>query len=75
MQSCDTETNYPEITLGEHYQVIGFPGGTMVKNLPVHARRHRDVSSVHRSGRSPGGGNGNPSQYSCLGNPMDWRAW
>ena len=47
-----TETNYPEITLGEHYQVTGFPGGTMVKNLPVHVRRHRDVGSVHRSGRS-----------------------
>ena len=34
-----------------------------------------DVSSVPRSGRSPGKGNGNPLQYSGLGNPMDSGAW
>ena len=34
-----------------------------------------DVASAPGSGRSPGGGNGNPLQYSCLGNPMDRRAW
>ena len=34
-----------------------------------------DVSSIPRSGRSPGGGNGNPFQYSCLGNRMNWGAW
>ena len=34
-----------------------------------------DVGSVPRSGRSPRGGNGNPLQYSCLGNPMDRGAW
>ena len=34
-----------------------------------------DVDSIPGSGRSPGEGNGNPLQYSCLGNPMDRRAW
>ena len=34
-----------------------------------------DKGSIPRSRRSPGGGNGNPLQYSCLGNPMDRGAW
>ena len=34
-----------------------------------------DVSSIPRSGRSPGGGNGNTFQYFCLGNPMNWGGW
>ena len=34
-----------------------------------------DMDSITGSGRSPGGGNGNPLQYSCLGNPMDRGAW
>ena len=50
----------------------GFPGGTVVKNPPANAGDARDVGSVpSRSGRSPGGGNGNPLQYSCLENPKD----
>ena len=40
----------------------------MVKNLPASAG---DSGSIPGSGRSPGGGNGNPLQYSCLENPMD----
>ena len=44
----------------------------MVKNPPANAR---DSVSVLNSGRSPGGGNGNPLHYSCLGNPMDRGAW
>ena len=44
----------------------------MVKNLPVNAR---DVGLTPELGRSPGEGNGNPLQYSCLGNPMDKGAW
>ena len=40
----------------------------MVRNLPASAE---DTSSIPRLGRSPGGGNGNPLQYSCLENPMD----
>ena len=44
----------------------------MVKNPPPNAR---DPGSISGSGRAPGGGNGNPLQYSYLGNPMDRRAW
>ena len=50
----------------------GFPGGSVVKNLPAKAE---DPDSVPGFGRSPGEGNGNPLQYSCLGNPMDIGAW
>ena len=42
-----------------------FPGGSIVKNLPVNAGETRDVGSIPRSGRSPGNGNGSTSQYSC----------
>jgi len=51
---------------------LGFPGGPVVKNLPANAG---DVDSVPGSGRSPGQENGNPLQYSCLGNPVDRGAW
>ena len=51
---------------------VGFPGGSMVKNLPANAG---DAGSILGLGRSPGGGNGNPLQYPCLGNPMDRGAW
>ena len=44
----------------------------MVRNLPANAG-DRDVDSIPGLGRSPGEGNGNPLQYSCLGNPMDRR--
>ena len=44
----------------------------MVKNLPANAG---DASSIPGLGRSPGGENGNPLQYSCLENPMDRGAW
>ena len=47
----------------------------MVKNLPANAGDLRDVGSIPGSGRSPGEGNGNPLQYSCLGNPRDRGAW
>ena len=49
-----------------------FPSGTEVKNPPANAR---DAGLIPGSGRSPRGGNGNPFQYSCLGNPMDTGAW
>ena len=45
------------------------------KNVPANARNIRDTGSVPGSGRSTGGGNGNPLQYSCLENPMDSGAW
>ena len=47
----------------------------VVKNLPAHAGDVRDTALIPGSGRSPGGGNGNPLQYSCLENPMDRGAW
>ena len=51
---------------------LGFPGGSVVKNLPSNAG---DTGSIPESGRSPGGGNGNPLQYSCLGNPVERGTW
>ena len=47
----------------------------VVKNPPTNAGDARDMGSVPGSGRSPGGGNGNPQQYSRLKNPMDRGAW
>ena len=47
----------------------------MVKNPPANRGHTGDVGSVPGSGRFSGGGNGNPLQYSCLGNPMDRGAW
>ena len=51
---------------------MGFPGGSVVKNLPAKAR---DVGLIPGLGRSRGEGNGNPLQYSCLRNPVDRGAW
>ena len=47
----------------------------MVKNLPANPGDIRDMGSIPGFGRSPGGGYGNPLQYSCLENPMDRGAW
>ena len=47
----------------------------MVKNLPANAGDARDLGLIPGSGRSLGGGNGNPLQYSSLENPMDRGAW
>ena len=49
-----------------------FPGGSVVKSPPANAG---DVGSIPGSGRSPGEGNSNPLQYSCLENHMDRGAW
>ena len=51
---------------------MGFSGGSVVKNPPAKAG---DGGSISGSGRSSGGGNGNPFQYSCLKNLMDIGAW
>ena len=53
----------------------GFPGGPVVKNPPAHAGDAGDLGSIPGSGRSPGGGNGNALQDSCLENPVDRGAW
>ena len=47
----------------------------VVKNPPAHAKDFRDVGLILKLGRSPAGGNGNPLQYCCLGNPMNIGAW
>ena len=49
-----------------------FPGGSVVKNLPANAG---DAGSVSQFRRSPGEGNSNTLEYTCLGNPMDRGAW
>ena len=54
---------------------LDFPGGTVVKNLPANAGDSRRAGLHPGSGKSPGEGNGNPLQYSCLDNPMDRGAW
>ena len=50
---------------------MGFPGSAVAKNLPDNAEAAGDTGSIPGSGRSPRIGNGNPLQYSCLGNSMD----
>ena len=55
-----------------NYVCIGFPGGSEVKASACNAG---DLGSIPGLGRSPGEGNGNPLQYSCLKNPMDGGAW
>ena len=61
-----------EIMLITISTIIGFPGGSEVK---ASACNVGDPGSNPGSGRSPGEGNGNPLQYSCLENPMDGGAW
>ena len=51
---------------------VGLPGGPVVKNSPANAG---DAGSVPGSERSPGGGDCNPLQYSCLENPVDRGTW
>ena len=52
--------------------LMGFPGSSTVKN-PLANAEHMGL--IPASGRSPGEGNGNPLQYSCLENPVDRGAW
>ena len=58
------------ISLNDH--TMGFPDSTDGKASTYDAG---DPGLIPGSGRSPGQGNGNPLQYSCLENPMDWGAW
>ena len=51
---------------------MGFPGGSVVKNLPANAG---DMGSIPWPGRPPRKGNGNPLQYSYLGSPLERGAW
>ena len=54
---------------------MGFPDNFVVNNPSVNAGDSGDTGSIPGSGRSPGEGNVNPLQYSCLGNPMDRGDW
>ena len=58
-----------------HMNVWAFQVVLVVKNLPANAGDVRGMGSIPGLGRSPGGGNGNPFQYSCLKKPMDKGAW
>ena len=51
-----------------HIAVVGFPGGSDGKESACNAE---DLGSIPESERSPGGGHGNPLQYSCMENSMD----
>ena len=57
---------FPSLFPDSQLILWGFPGGSVVKNLPAKAE---DLGLIPGSGRSPGEGNGNPLQYSCLENP------
>ena len=59
----------------DRYKHQGFPDGSVGKESAYNAGDTGDAGLIPGSGRSPGGGNGNPLQYSRLGNPMDIRAW
>ena len=68
---CEVAQSCP--TLGNPWTVaLGFPSGSVVKNPPANTG---DAGSIPGSGISPGEGNGDPLQYSCLENPMDRGAW
>ena len=54
---------------------MGFQGGSVIKNLPENAGDTGDMGLIPGSRRSLGVGNGNPLQYSCLGNPVDRGVW
>ena len=72
--------NLHPIVVALYFQIIGdlgdvrspLVGGSVVKSMPANAG---DVGAILGLGRSPGEGNGNPLQYSCLGNPTDRGAW
>ena len=58
-----------------YYRIWGFSGGSVVKNMPANAGDERDAGLIPALERSPGGGNSNPFQYSCLKIPTDRRTW
>ena len=66
---------YGNNILDRTQKALGFPGGSVVKNLPANAGATGDLSLIPGSERCPGEGNGNPLQYSFLENPMNIGAW
>ena len=67
--------NHVNILLREGIKIIGFQGGTVVKNPPANAGDTGDVGSIPGLGRSLGGRNSNPLQYSCWENSRGRGAW
>ena len=65
----------PQMTGGVYGTRESSQVALVVKNLPANAGDVKDAGSIPGSGRSPGGGHGNPLQYSCLENPMDRGDW
>ena len=61
--------------INDYIVLLGFRGGASVKNPPANSGGIRDVGLIPGLGRSPGGGHGNPLQYSCLKNPKDRGGW
>ena len=59
-----------QLSLSHYSEAL--PGGSVVKNLPANAAAGCSIPGL---GRSPGGGDGNLLQYSCLGNPMNRGIW
>ena len=70
MLDIQVKTFLNQISIHKAYK--GFPGGSEVQ---ASASNMGDPGSIPGSGRSPGEGNGNPLQHSCLENPMDREAW
>ena len=66
---------FPFPVVEPHLPSFRLPGGSEVKASEVSAWNAGDLGSIPGSGRSPGEGNGNPLQYSCLENPMEGEAW
>ena len=79
----DTRSHYKESRCRKEYWIVSnytIKSGAsqvvlVVKNLPSNGGEIRDMGSTPGSGRSTGGGHGNPLQNSCLENPMDGGAW
>ena len=78
VSQCEEGGDFPSVSLF-HFLLLFFkgtdgcncfPGGSVVKNLPANSEDTGDAGSIPGLGRSPGGGNGNPLQYSCLKIPQ-----
>ena len=77
--SCNSNVSFIEIyiclLIPRSIKTVGLPRWPGGKQSACQGRRCRDADSIHGSGRSPGGGNGNSLQYSCLGNSMKRETW